>query len=76
MANNSKNQLLKGLKLIGIAIFLMFLGPVLISIGFRALNDGIYIWLIVGIMISTTAIALGFLGIKNMVNGLFADNDR
>ena len=55
----------------GIAIFLMFLGPILLSIGFRALNDGIYIWLVLGIIISTIAIIMAFMGIKNIVKGLF-----
>lgn len=75
MANNGGNQLLKGLKFMGIAILLMFLGPVLISIGFKALNDGIYIWLILGIIISIIAIIFAFLGIKNILNGLFTDNE-
>jgi len=75
MKNNGKSQLLKGMKFMGIAILLMFLGPVLISIGFKALKDDICIWLIIGIIISVTAIVLAFLGIRNIVNGLFTDNE-
>lgn len=75
MENNDKSQLLKGMKFMGIAVLLMFLGPVLISIGFKALKDDVYIWLILGILISVTAIVLAFLGIKNIVNGLFSDDE-
>ena len=75
MGNKDNNQLLKGMKFMGIAILLMFLGPVLISIGFKALNDSIYIWLILGIIISIIAIVLAFLGIKNILNGLFTDDE-
>ncbi len=75
MANKDTNYLLKGMKYMGIAILLMFLGPVLISIGFRAVNDGIYLWLVLGIIISVIAIVLAFLGIKNILKGLFTDNE-
>ena len=75
MANKDPNHILKGMKYMGIAILLMFLGPVLISIGFRAMNDGIYLWLVLGIIISVVAILLAFLGIKNILKGLFTDNE-
>ena len=75
MANKDTNHILKGMKYMGIAILLMFLGPVLISIGFRAVNDGIYLWLVLGIIISVIAIVLAFLGIKNILKGLFTDNE-
>lgn len=63
----------KGIKRIAIALPLAFLGPILISIGFRALKDHIYLWLILGIIISLTAILLTFLGIKFILKGLFDD---
>ena len=75
MGNKDNSQLLKGMKFMGIAILLMFLGPVLISIGFKALKDANYIWLILGIIISTVAIILAFLGIKNILNGLFTNDE-
>jgi hypothetical protein len=73
--SNNKPSIGKGLKYIGIAIFLMFLGPILISIGFRAINDGIYFWLIIGIIIAVIAIISGFIGIKTILRGLF-DNEE
>lgn len=73
--SNNKNLIAKGVKYIGIAILLMFLGPVLISIGFRALEDGIYLWLIAGIIISIIAIIMAFLGIKTILKGLFDQNE-
>lgn len=60
----------------GIAIFLMFLGPILISIGFRAMNDGIYFWLILGIIIAIIAIIAAFIGIKTILSGLFDDGKQ
>jgi hypothetical protein len=69
--SSSKSLIAKGLKYIGIAIFMMFLGPILISIGFRALNDGIYFWLILGIIIAIAAIVFAFIGVKTILNGLF-----
>lgn len=69
--NNSKSLISKGLIRIGFSIFLMFLGPVLTSIGFRALNDGIYFWFIIGIILSLTAIILGFIGVKTILKGIF-----
>jgi len=59
-----------------IAILLMFLGPILLSIGFRALNDDIYIWSILGGIVSITAIILAFIGIKTIMSGLFEDKDE
>lgn len=53
----------------------MFLGPVLISIGFRAINDGIYFWLIIGIIIAITAIICAFIGVKTILGGLFDNGD-
>ena len=71
--SSNKSLISKGLKYIGIAIFLMFLGPILISIGFRAMNDGIYFWLILGIIVAIIAIISAFIGIKTILSGLFDD---
>ena len=73
--SSNKSLITKGLKYIGIGIFLMFLGPILISIGFRAINDGIYFWLILGIIIGVIAIVCAFIGIKTILGGLF-DNEN
>ena len=72
MSNNTgKNQIAKGIKTLAIALPLMILGPVILTIGFRALNDGIYIWLVIGCILMLGAIVLAFKGIKTILNGLF-----
>lgn len=69
--SNNKEQLMKGVKLLAIALPLMILGPVILTIGFRALNDGIYFWLVVGCVLLLAAILLAFKGIQTILNGLF-----
>lgn len=74
--SNHKIKIAKGVRIMAFAIVLMFLGPVLLSIGFRALNDSIYIWSILGGIVSLTAIVLAFIGIKTIMSGLFEDTDE
>ena len=57
------------------ALPLMILGPVILTIGFRALNDGIYIWVILGSFLIIGAIILAFKGIKTILNGLFEKDE-
>jgi hypothetical protein len=69
--NDPKNGIVKGIKLMALSLPLMLVGPIILSIGFRALNDGVYIWLILGIILIIAAIIVAFLGVKNILNGLF-----
>lgn len=69
--SNSKNEIVKGVKIMAITLPLMILGPVILTIGFRALNDGIYIWIVLGTLIILATIVLAFKGIKTILNGLF-----
>ncbi|MBV1887780.1 MAG: hypothetical protein KUG51_00665 [Urechidicola sp.] len=69
--SSNKDTIAKGVKYLAIALPLMFLGPFLITIGFKALNDGNYLWLIFGILISIVAIILAFFGVKTILTGLF-----
>ncbi|AOW21939.1 DUF6095 family protein [Urechidicola croceus] len=73
--SSSKEIIFRGIKYLGIALPLMFLGPFILSIGLRAKNDGIYIWLIIGIIICITAMILGFLGIRTILKGFFDTNE-
>jgi len=67
-----RNKLLKGLKYELIALPLLVLGPILITIGYKAIKlEQNYLWLILGIAIATTAIILGFLGIRIILNAFF-----
>lgn len=68
---DKKSYIIKGVKYLGLTLPLMILGPVLLSIGFRALKDGLYLWLILGIIIMLIAIITAFIGIRTILNGLF-----
>lgn len=73
--SNSKDLLVKGIKYLAIALPLMVLGPVILTIGYRAQNDGIYLWLIIGGFIILAAIIMVFVGVKTILNGLFTTNE-
>ena len=73
--SSNKDEIVKGVKFLAIALPLMILGPVILTIGFRALNDGNYIWLIAGCSIIIIAIIVAFKGIKTILNGLFDKNE-
>lgn len=73
--SSDKNQIVKGIKFLAIALPLMVLGPVILTIGYRALNDGIYFWIIIGVILILIAVIIAFLGIKTILNGLFEKNE-
>jgi len=67
-----RNELIRGLKYELATLPLLIAAPILITIGFKAIRQqNNYIWLIVGIILATTAIILGFLGIKIILNAFF-----
>ena len=66
-----RNQLIKGIKYIAICFPLIFLSPFLITIGFKAIKNNNYIFLIVGIVLFIVTIILGFIGIKTIVQSFF-----
>ena len=69
-----RNELVRGLKHELAALPLLILGPVLITIGFKAIKlQNNYLWLIIGIIIAISAIILGFLGIRIILNAFFND---
>lgn len=73
MGTNRK-ELLRGLKYEFAAFPLLILGPVLITIGFKALKQqNNYVWLILGIITAIAAVVLGFLGIRIILNAFFND---
>jgi uncharacterized protein DUF6095 len=70
--DTNKNELIRGLKYELVAFPLLLLGPILITIGFKAIKqENNYLWLIAGIAIATSAIILGFLGIRIILNAFF-----
>ncbi|SNR51922.1 hypothetical protein SAMN06265371_104224 [Lutibacter agarilyticus] len=71
MATNRK-ELGRGLKYELGALPLLIIAPILITMGFKAIKQqNNYIWLIVGILLAISAIVLGFLGIKIILNAFF-----
>ena len=67
-----KNELVRGLKYELATLPLLIAAPILITIGFKAIKQqNNYLFLIVGIVLAITAIVLGILGIKIILNAFF-----
>jgi len=67
-----KNKLIKGLKYELAALPLLILAPILITIGFKAIKrDLTHLWLVLGIIAALSAIILGFIGIRIILNAFF-----
>ena len=71
--SNSRQTIMKGVKYIAVSTLFFFIGPVVLSIGFRAKEDGIYIWLVIGIILSLVAIIISLIGLRTIVKGIFLD---
>tara|TARA_B100000768_G_scaffold37796_1_gene36460 strand:- start:9 stop:242 length:234 start_codon:yes stop_codon:yes gene_type:complete len=68
----NKDLLVEGLKTMGITLFLMFLGPLILHTGFSNPDKPLYIPLIVGgIFICFLAIYFGFKGIRIIMKSMF-----
>lgn len=72
-----KDLLIKGLKNIGYTILLMFSAPVVIYQAFKNQEHPLY-WpvLIVGLILGVAAIAMGFYGIKVIMDSLFGRKEK
>ena len=67
-----RNELVRGLKYELATLPLLIAAPILITIGFKAIKQqNNYAWLVVGIVLAITAVVLGFLGIKIILNAFF-----
>lgn len=67
-----RKELVRGLKYELATLPLLVAAPILITIGFKAIKQqSNYVLLIVGIILAITAIVLGVLGIKIILNALF-----
>ncbi len=70
-----RDVLAKGLKIMGISLGLMFLGPTFIYIAFSNQEKPLYIpILIVGIIVCILAIYLAFRGLKTIMDSMFNSN--
>lgn len=68
----NRNELVRGIKYEAAALPPLILAPILITIGFKAIKlQNNYLWLIVGIVLGISAIALGFIGIRIILNAFF-----
>jgi hypothetical protein len=74
MGTNRK-ELVRGLKYELAALPLLVAGPILITVGFKAIKQqNNYLWLVIGVILAITAIILGFWGIRIILNAFFNKN--
>lgn len=67
-----KDILIKGIKLLGICLLLMFAGPTLLHLTLNNSDKSLYIpLLIISIILCISAIILLFLGINTILNSIF-----
>ncbi|MBT8317528.1 MAG: hypothetical protein HKP59_07870 [Lutibacter sp.] len=70
--STDRNELLRGLKYELIAFPLLIIGPILITIGLKAIkHQNNYIWFVAGVLIAIASIIIGFLGIRIILNAFF-----
>ena len=68
----NKSILVKGLKIMGLNLVTLFLGPILLHIGLSNPEKPLYIPLVIaGIVVCGAAIYLGFKGIKIIMDSIF-----
>ena len=71
----NKKELVRGLKYELATLPLLVAGPILITIGFKAIKQqNNYLWLVIGAILAISAIILGFWGIKIILNAFFNKN--
>lgn len=69
--STNKTLLAKGIKYEAIALPLIIAAPILITIGFKALKDDNFVWLILGGIFGIVGVSLGFKGILIIVSAFF-----
>ena len=68
----NKSILVKGIKIMGLNLITLFLGPILLHIGLSNPEKPLYIPLVIaGIVVCGAAIYLGFKGIKIIMDSIF-----
>lgn len=73
--HTDKELLVKGIKTMGITLVLMFLGPILLYVGFSNSDKPLYIpILIVGSIVCILAIYFAFKGLKTIMDSMFRNN--
>tara|TARA_R110002020_G_scaffold323714_1_gene539471 strand:- start:730 stop:957 length:228 start_codon:yes stop_codon:yes gene_type:complete len=70
--HTDKTQMVRGLKFLGYTVLLMFSAPFAIYQAFKNQEHPLYLpVLILGLVLAISAIALGFYGIKVIMQALF-----
>ena len=68
----NKTVLIRGLKIMGLTLLTLFLGPFLLHAGLSNSDKPLYVPLvIIGLLVCGTAIYLGFKGIKIIMDSIF-----
>ena len=71
--DTSKNLFNKGIKYLAIAVPLLFISPIIITIGFKAINkDHNYLILVLGCILTICTVILVIQGIRIILKALFA----
>ncbi|RPE00929.1 hypothetical protein EGM88_00845 [Aureibaculum marinum] len=74
---NKQPTLFNALKYLGIALPLLFIAPIVITIGFKAINrDNNYIFLILGIILALAAILTTAFGLVKISRYIFDGNKK
>ena len=67
-----RKEIFRGVKYNLIALPLLFISPIMITIGFKAIKlNNNYIFLIIGISLGIAAVLSGFLGLRIITNAFF-----
>ena len=68
----NKKELVRGIKYELAALPLLVTSPIALTIGFKAIKQqNNYSWIVIGVILGITAIILGFLGIRIILNAFF-----
>ncbi len=73
----NKDVLVKGIKIMGLSLIFMFLGPTLLYVAFSNKEKPLYIpLLILGLIICGAAIFFAFKGIQTIMNSMFKNTSN
>lgn len=71
-----RTVLSKGLRIMGLTIFFMFVGPTILYVAFSNQEKPLYIpLLILGLLLCAAAIYFGFKGIQTIMNSMFKNSN-
>lgn len=75
--STKKTPVSKGLKYLGLALPLLFLAPVVVTVGFKALaKDNSYFILILGIILAICAMLITAKGVSTIIKALFEKDEE